>query len=169
MIAKPPKFVLALSLLSVCGLRSSLRRSGIGGRARGAAAVAERSTPSALSGSSQVPSSSSDELTGATLPASFHGDKGCRAFSLSTCKCCGNSNCVYYEVVLRRYCISQLNKMTSNFNLKGTICGQQDPFESAHVFATCLNPTSASLPIARSFHAQRDIARPRAPRDTRRG
>ena len=55
MIAKPPKFVLALSL-SVCGLRSSLRRSGIGGRARGAAAVAERSTPSALSGSSQVKS-----------------------------------------------------------------------------------------------------------------
>ena len=118
---------------------------------------------------SQVPSSSSDEFADAPLPASFHGDKGCRAFSLSTCKCCGNSNCVYYEVVLRRYCISQLNKMTSNFNLKGTTCGQQDPFESAHVFATCLNPTSASLPIARSFHAQRDIARPRAPRDTRRG
>lgn len=58
--------------------------------------------------------------------------------------------------------------MTSNFNLKGTTCGQQDPFESAHVFATCLNPTSASLPIARSFHAQRDIARPRAPRHTTR-
>ena len=58
--------------------------------------------------------------------------------------------------------------MTSNFNLKGTTCGQQDPFECAHVFAPCLNPTSASLPITPSFHAQRDIARARAPRPTTR-
>ena len=42
--------------LPLCGLRSSLRRPGIGGRTRGAAAVAAGPTPSPLSGSSQVKS-----------------------------------------------------------------------------------------------------------------
>ena len=70
---------------------------------------------------SQVPSPSSDEFADAPMPASFHGDKRCRAFSLSTelrkssctwfgevCLCCSLTALPGPAWVLLKYVLQRL-------------------------------------------------------------